>query len=183
MRHFIWATAYIAGGVAAGALSAYVMIQSAGVEPAGADLPWLSRAAAISETDSFYVRAHYLLEGRLPPAPGQLTEATAETDSGGQPLTGSCVYRIQSTGPLPAWWSISVIGGASEAAPLQSTASSDTAIRQPDGTAEIMVYPSPRPGNWLKSPATRRFTILYSGLPRGSAREAPAFAITRESCL
>ena len=182
MRRFIWATSYIAGGVAAGALSAYVAIESAGVEPAGAGVPWLSRAAALSEPDNFYVRAHYLLEGRLPLAPGQLTEATAETDSDGQPLTGSCVYRIVSTGPLPAWWSISVIGGASETAPLQSTASSDTAIRQPDGTAEILVYPSPRPGNWLKSPAGQRFTILYSALPRGPAGEAPAFAIKREAC-
>jgi hypothetical protein len=183
MRRFIWATSYLAGGAAAGAISAYVMIQSAGVEPAGAGVPWLSRTAAIAETDDFYVRAHYLLEGRLPPVPGQLTEATAETDSGGRPLTGSCVYRIVSTGPLPAWWSISVIGGASEAAPLQSTAGSDTAVRQPDGTAEITVYPSPRPGNWLKSPTRRRFTILYSALPRASAGEAPAFAIRREACL
>jgi hypothetical protein len=183
MRRFIWATSYLAGGAAAGALSAYVLIQSAGVEPAGAGVPWLSRTTALSETDDFYVRAHYLLQGRLPPAPGQLTEATAETDSDGRPLTGSCIYRIVSTGPLPAWWSISVIGGASETAPLQSTASSDTAVRLPDGTAEILVYPSPRPGNWLKSSTRRRFTILYSALPRGAAGEAPAFAIRREDCL
>jgi hypothetical protein len=112
-----------------------------------------------------------------------LTEATAETDSDGRPLTGSCVYRIVSTGPLPAWWSISVIGGASALAPLQSTAGSDTAIRQPDGGVEILVYPSPRPGNWLKSPTRRRFTFLYSALPRGEAGSAPAFAIQREMCL
>ena len=183
MRRFIWATAYVAGGIAAGALSAYVMIQQAGVEPAGAEVPWLSRTAAIAGADDLYVRAHYLLEGRLPPVPGQLTEATAETDSDGRPLTGSCVYRLVSTGPLPAGWSVSVIGGASTTAPLQSTAGSDTAIRNPDGTAEILVYPSPRAGNWLKSPTRRRFTILYSALPRGAADSAPAFAIRREACL
>jgi hypothetical protein len=137
----------------------------------------------MSEPGNFYVRSHYLIEGRLPPAKGQLTEATAETDSEGRPLTGSCVYRLASTGPLPAWWSVSVIGGASSIAPLQSTAGSDTAVRQPDGTAEIMVYPSPRPGNWLKSPTQRRFTILYSALPRAGAGTAPAFAIKREACL
>jgi hypothetical protein len=183
MRRFIWATSYVAGGIAAGALSAYVMIQQAGVEPAGGELPWLSRTEAIASADNLYVRAHYLLEGRLPPVPGQLTEATAETDSDGRPLTGSCVYRLVSTGPLPAWWSISIIGGASDIAPLQSTAASDTAVRNPDGTAEILVYPSPRPGNWLKSPTRRRFTILYSALPRGTANTAPAFAIRREACL
>jgi hypothetical protein len=36
MRRFIWATSYLAGGIAAGAISAYVLIQQAGVEPAGA---------------------------------------------------------------------------------------------------------------------------------------------------
>jgi hypothetical protein len=182
MRRFIWATSYLAGGVAAGALSAYVLIQQAGVEPVEAGTPWQSRAAAMADSN-FYARAHYLLDGRLPPAPGQLTEATAETDSDGRPLTGSCVYRLVSNGPLPAWWSISVIGGASASAPLQTTAGSDTAIRGPDGTAEVLVYPSPRPGNWLKSPTRRRFTILYSALPRPGALQAPAFAIRREACL
>jgi hypothetical protein len=183
MRRFIWATSYVAGGIAAGCLSAYVAIKSMGVEAFEAGTPWLSRAAALAEPQNFYVRANYLLEGRLPPAPGQLTESTAETDSDGRPLTGSCVYRIVSTGPLPAWWSISVIGGPSATAPLQSTAGSDTAVRRPDGSAEILVYPTPRPGNWLKSPTRRRFTILYSALERGQAGKAPAFAIRREVCL
>ena len=183
MRRFIWAGSYLAGGIAAGCLSAYVLIQSAGVEPVEAGTPWLSRTAALSDSGDFYVRSHYLIEGRLPPAPGQLTEATAETDSDGRPLTGSCVYRLVSTGPLPPWWSVSVIGGASVTAPLQSTAGSDTVVRQPDGTAEIAVYPSPRPGNWLKSPTQRRFTLLYSALPRAGGGSAPAFAIRREACL
>jgi hypothetical protein len=183
MRRFIWATSYLAGGIAVGAISAYVLIQQAGVEPAGAGTPWYSRVAALRETGDHYVRAHYLLAGRLPPVPGQLLEATAETDSDGRPLTGACVYKIVSTGDLPGWWSISVIGGASAYAPLQSTAGSDTAIRQPDGTVEILVYPSPRPGNWLKSPTRRRFTILYTALPLSGAGLAPAFAIRREACL
>lgn len=183
MRRFIWAGSYVAGGIAAGALSAYVLIQSSGIEHLASGTPWLSRAAAFAGADNFYVRSHYLIEGRLPPAPGQMNEATAETDDENRPLTGSCVYRLVSTGPLPAWWSISVIGGASTGAPLQSTASSDTAVRQPDGTAEIAVYPSPRPGNWLKSPTARRFTILYSALPRPGGGPVPAFSIKREACL
>jgi hypothetical protein len=183
MRRFIWATSYLAGGVAAGCLSAYVLIGQADVAPAAQGSPWLSRAAALSSANDYYVRAHYLLEGRLPPAPGQLMEATAEMDSDGRPLTGSCAYRIVSTAPLPPWWSISVIGGASAIAPLQTTAGSDTAIRQPDGTVEIMVYPSPRPGNWLKSATKRRFTILYSALAQAGPPQAPAFAIMRGDCL
>jgi hypothetical protein len=182
MRGFIWAGAYVVGGLMAGTLSAYVMIQQAGVRQVETGTPWLSRAAAMSGPDNYYVRAHYLLAARLPPAPGQLTEATAETDGDGSPLTGSCVYRIVSTGPLPAWWNISIVGGANDSAPLQSTAGSDTVVRQPDGAADIVISPSPRPGNWLKSPAARGFTILYSALPRSGPDAAPPFAIRREAC-
>ena len=70
MRRFIWAGSYLAGGIAAGCLSAYVLIQSAGVEPVEAGTPWLSRAGAMAEPSNFYVRSHYLIEGRLPPHPG-----------------------------------------------------------------------------------------------------------------
>lgn len=183
MRRFIWATSYLAGGVAVGCLSAYVLIRQADVEPAGTGTVWFSRTTALTDSNDDYVRAHYLLQGRLPPAPGQLTEATAKTDSDGRPLTGSCTYRIVSTGPLPSWWSISVIGGATAFAPLQSTAGSDTALRKADGTLEISVYPSPRPGNWLKSTTKRRFTILHSALAGGGPRQAPAFDIRRGDCL
>lgn len=182
MRRFIWATSYIVGGLAAGCLSAFVMIQSAGVEPVEAGTPWLSRAEALRDTAGFYTRAHYLLDARLPPGPGQLTEATAETDSDGRPLTGNCTYRLSATGPLPRWWSISVIGGESASAPLQSTAASESAIREPDGSVVIAVAPSPHTGNWLKSPTRRRFTMLYAAVPRGPAT-VPPFEIRQERCL
>jgi len=186
MRRFIWAGSYIAGGVAAGCLSAFVAIQSSGVEEAEAGAPWLSRSAALMDQQAFYVRAHYLISGRLPPAPGQIIEATAETDSDGRPLTGACAYRITSAGPLPVWWSLSITGGSSiatdaAAAPLQSTADSGTSLRQPDGTVEIVAHPSPQPGNWLKSPTTRRFSLLYSALPQG-AGATPPWTIRREGC-
>ena len=77
-----------------------------------------------------------------------------------------------------------MIGGASATAPLQSTAGSDTAVRQPDGTAEILVYPSPRPGNWLKSPTQAALHhSLFGPAARRPADAAPAFAIRREACL
>ena len=134
MRRFIWATVYVAEGVALGCASAFSVIQSAGVEPVAAGEPWQSRAAAMAGPDSFYVRSHYLLEGRLPPAPSQLGEATAETDGEGRPLSGGCSYLITSTGPLPRWWSLGVVEATDARAPLQTTADSDTAVREADGS-------------------------------------------------
>jgi hypothetical protein len=182
MRRFIWASSYLAGGIAAGALSAFAVIQSSGVEHVASGTPWLSRQAALVENQSFYVRAHYLLGGRLPPAAGQLSEATAETDTENRPLTGACTFRIASTGPLPAWWSFTVVEADGSLAPLQSALDSSSIIREPDGSVVIRAHPSPRPGNWLKTPERRRFTLLYSALPQGRAVSTPPFEIRQEAC-
>ncbi|PZF77759.1 hypothetical protein DK847_04835 [Aestuariivirga litoralis] len=182
MRRFIWATAYVAFGVAAGCFSAFALIQSAGVEPVTGDEPWQSRTAAMAGPNAFYVRSHYLLEGRLPPAPSQLGEATTETDSKGRPLTGGCSYLITSTGPLPRWWSLGIVGSGSAGAPLQTTADSDTAVREADGSVRISAARDPQPGNWLKSPDRRSFTLIYSALATGTRTIDPPFAITRGIC-
>ena len=182
MRRFIWATIYVAAGVAAGCASALALIQSAGVEPVAAGAPWQSRAAAMAGPNAFYVRSHYLLEGRLPPAPSQLGEATAETDSDGRPLTGGCSYLITSTGPLPRWWSIGVIESAESPAALQTTADSDTAVRQADGSVQIAAATLPQPGNWLKAPDRRSFTLIYSALSSSARPLDPPFSIKRGTC-
>ena len=182
MRRFIWASSYLAGGIAAGTLSAFAVIQSSGVEHVASGTPWLSRQFALEERQSLYARAHYLLQGRLPPAPGQLSEATAETDTDNRPLTGACTFRIVSTGALPAWWSFSVIEGDGAEAPLQSAIDSGSVIREADGSVVIRAHPSPRPGNWLRTPERRRYTLLYSALPRGRAVSTPPFEIRQETC-
>ncbi len=182
MRRFIWATAYVVTGVAVGCFSAFATIQSAGVTAVADDAPWQSRAAAMAGSDAFYVRSHYLLEGRLPPAPSQLGEATAEKDGEGRLLSGACSYLVTSTGPLPRWWSIGVIESDKSKAALQTTADSDTAVREADGSVKITAALDPQPGNWLKTPDRRRFTLIYSALGTGAKPLAPPFAIKRGEC-
>lgn len=182
MRRFIWATVYVAFGVAAGCFSAFALIQSAGVKPVAGDEPWQTRTAALAGPNAFYVRSHYLLEGRLPPAPSQLGEATAENDADGRPLSGGCSYLITSTGPLPRWWSIGVAGNGAASAAFQSTADSDTAVREADGSVRITVATAPQPGNWLKVPERLRFTLIYSALAASPKALEPPFSVTRGSC-
>jgi hypothetical protein len=182
MKRFIWATLYVASGVAVGCFSAFALIQSAGVETVTGDAPWQSRASAMAGSDAFYVRAHYLLEGRLPPAPSQLGEATAESDDEGRPLTGACSYVITSTGPLPRWWSIGIVQGSAASAALQTTADSDTAVREADSSVIIIAATTPQPGNWLKAPERRHFTLLYSALADAAGPPAPPFSIKRGAC-
>jgi hypothetical protein len=182
MKRFIWATVYVAAGVAIGCASAFALIQSAGVEPVAKGVPWQSRAAALAGPNAFYVRSHYLLEGRLPPAPSQLGEATAETDGDGRPLSAGCTYLVSSTGPLPRWWSLGVIEGGDARATLQTTADSDTAVRKADGSVEIAAATTPQPGNWLKLPQTRHITLIYSALSSSARSLEPPFAIKRGAC-
>lgn len=183
MRRFIWATVYVASGIAAGCFSAFALIQSAGVEPVAGDEPWQSRSAAMAGPDAFYVRSHYLLEGRLPPAPSQLGEATADHDMDGQPLSGGCSYLITSTGPLPRWWSIGIVENGAASGAFQATADSDTTVREADGSVAIAAATAPQPGNWLKvPPERRRFTLIYSALASGAKPVEPPFSIKRGAC-
>ncbi len=182
MRRFIWASTYAAGGLAAGCLSAFLMIQNAGLEPVEAGSPWHSRQAALSGPQAFYARAHYMLAGRVPPAPGQIIEATAETDDGGQPLRVTCTYRLTAREPLPAWWSLSTVSGGTADASMQAAAGSNTVIHGPDGSLTIMASGLPAPGNWLKLPGQRRISLLYTALSPAPAVTAPPFTISRESC-
>jgi len=182
MRRFIWASTYAAGGLAAGCLSAFLMIQNAGLEPVVAGGPWQSRQAALSGPSAFYARAHYMLAGRVPPAPGQIIEAAAETDDGGQPLRVTCTYRLTAQEPLPAWWSLSTEAGGAADAGMQAAAESNTVIRAADGSLTIMASAPPAPGNWLKLPEQRRISLLYTALSPAPAVTAAPFTITREGC-
>lgn len=184
MRRILGGMIYLAVGVAVGAFSAYLAIENAGVEAVSNGSPWLSRAAAMEGGSGFYVRSHYLMEGRLPPAQGQLTEAVAETDSDGQPLTTTCRYRLSSTGPQPRWWSVAVTGWGNDSTSRQTVVDADTVIRDVNGSVTILASRMPQPGNWLKAPDARRFTILYSAIPVSGRQSSPepAFSITREAC-
>jgi hypothetical protein len=182
MRGLAGGIVFLTGGLVAGAFSAYAMIQSIGEAPAGGSGPWLDRPAAMTTASDYYVRAHYMIEGRLPPAPGQLSEAVAETDSAGASLTTSCRYILRSSRPLPRWWSLAALDSGD--ASLQATADSDSVIREPDGSTAITASVSPAPGNWLKVPETRRFSLIYTTLSAGAAGKSalPPFTITPEGC-
>ncbi|MFM8746794.1 MAG: DUF1214 domain-containing protein [Aestuariivirga sp.] len=182
MRRFIWASTYAAGGLAAGCLSAFLMINNAGVKQVAAGGPWQSREAALSGPQGFYARAHYMLAGRAPPAPGQVIEATAGADDDGQPLRASCTYRLTAKGPLPAWWSLTALAGGAASSSLQATAGSGSAIGAPDGSLSITASGLPVPGNWLRLPQQRQISLLYTALSPQPAVSAPPFAIRREGC-
>lgn len=182
MRRFIWGSTYAAGGLAAGGLGAFLMIQNAGLAPVEAGGAWQSRQAALAGPQAFYARAHYMLAGRTPPPPGQLIEASADTDDDGQPLRTACVYRLTAREPLPSWWSLSAMPAGAGGGGLQAAIASTAVIRAPDGSLSIAASRQPAPGNWLKLPERRRISLLYTALSAAPAVSARPFAIAREGC-
>ena len=182
MKWLLTGTGYLAAGILSGSLSAYVLIQQAGIAPVSDGSPWQSRAAGLLGTMGYYVRLHYLVEGRLPPAPGQLMEATAQTDSEGQALTTTCRYRIAAPTSPPAWWSLAVIDGGDTAKTRQTVVDQSGAVAEADGSIIISASETPQPGNWLRTPEARRYTLLYSAYTGRAATLLPPFAITRTGC-
>ena len=183
MRRFAAGLLFLTGGAVAGAVSAFVAIQNAGVVKLGGDGPWLSRIEARGGAAGIYVQSYYLLAGRLPAAPGHIEEATAERDSQGQALSASCVYAIVSTGALPQWWSLATLSSSNAMDTRQSVMDAATAVRGPGGIMEITAARSPQTGNWLKLPEVRQFSFLYLATPgAGRTAEKPPFRIERRGC-
>jgi hypothetical protein len=184
MQRFAGGFAYVLAGLIAGAASGYVAIERTGIKPFTNGGSWSSRAKGLTGKSALYVRAHYLLQGRLPPAPGQIDEATSDEDADGKALTSGCRYRLMSTGPLPAWWSIAVMNSAAEPSSPQAVASSDWVIRESDGSAIMNLAASVQSGNWLRTTGMQRYTLLYSAVATGGERlpGAPPFKIVRGDC-
>lgn len=183
MRRLIGGTAYILLGLGIGAASAYFLIERSGAVPFADDSAWTSRAMSPGTGESYLIRAHYMLGGRLPPPPGQLVELNAETDDDGEPLRSRCRYRLASQGGLPVWWSISVAAPGSIAGSRQSALDSSSALRSANGDVLIEAAAQPQPGNWLRLPPSTRFALLFTTLPRPQAilSKAP-FVIRKVAC-
>lgn len=184
MRSLAEGIVYLTAGVLAGALSAYLVIESSGEQPLGNSDHWISRAEGLAGDSAFYVRAHFMMQGRLPPAPGQIDEATTNTDSSGKALTGNCHYTLTSTGAMPRWWSLVLLNTGTATTAQQAIADVDTTVREADGSIIIRAADTPQPGNWLRTGALRHYSLLYSAAATGEQRlaAAPPFTITLEDC-
>src|SRR5437868_15524710 len=87
-------TAFLIISVTIGLGSArWLIARSAGAVPisAGAWKIWLDDDQGLSGP---YGAAHYLLNGRLPPAPGQIKVYETERDDDGRLLDSGCLYTV-----------------------------------------------------------------------------------------
>ena len=137
-----------------------------------------------------YSRARLARTGEIPLGSGEGLTLLALTDDSGEPLTQACDYRIVGQTPPARLWTVAledpdgrVVDGVGGAAALAS----DTLLRAPDGSFEIMLSARPQTGNWISTKEAARFRVvvrLYDTTARTGTELTTLFMprIARDRC-
>jgi hypothetical protein len=139
-------------GVGGGLGSTWYMVEAGSRLTTRSFGPWTTWIAAGRPDADPYTRAHTARNGLLPIASTLELSFYAKTDSDRAQLQSSCDYAITVEGLEGAWWNLAAFdrrGGLIPNGADRFTFSSDTAMREPDGRAVIVVARDARPGNWL----------------------------------
>jgi hypothetical protein len=152
--------------------------------------PWQAWPNAGTVDVDPYSRARLARSGEVPLGSGEGLTLLAQTDDAGAPLTARCVYRIGGQTPPARLWTMALEtleGEAMRNTHGLSAIASDALLRDPDGTFEVVLASTPRPGNWVSTAKTGRFRIAVR-LYDTTARLVTALttlampSITRERC-
>jgi hypothetical protein len=169
-------------GVVGGWASALSFIDTVGSMPAGAAGNWRMWDLASGTASNPYARAHFLIEGRVPPALSLFQVYTNSLDDEGSTLSSGCVYRITANGLQSRWWSLSVgpLNGQEGAASAAVT--SDEVVRAPDSSLKVAVARFPVAGNWIRPAAEGNLTLqlVVSNTDTESDLKLPS--VQRVSC-
>jgi len=180
----------IASAAALGLWSAWLAVRSpAPVDTIelGAWQAWPN--AGTAEADP-YSRARLARTGEIPLGSGEGLVLLALTDDSGAPLTTSCEYRVVGQTPPARLWTVAVedpdghvIEGDNGAAALGS----DTLLRAPDGSFQIVLSPTPQTGNWISTKDAKHFRVavrLYDTTARTGTELTTLFMprIARDGC-
>ncbi len=150
-------------GVALGLSSAWVAVRSPAPIGAIAIGPWQAWPNAGTDAVDPYSRARLARTGEAPLGSGEGLALLAQTDATGAPLRGNCDYRIAGLTPPARLWTLSL--ETSDGRALRnlhglSAISSDALLRTPGGAFEVILSPTPQPGNWVSTAEAPRFQIV-----------------------
>lgn len=185
MRRGLGGSIYLAIGALVGIATAIGSVDMFGSSVLKSDGPWRSWNTSADSDTAFYASAHYLLNGRLPPAPGQLLEMTADRDSDGELISSSCSYNISGPAWRHLWWSLAAATSGGAAPRVSGMITSDSFVYEKDGSFKAAVSLNPAPGNWVRAPDTRNFTLIFtaagdSGLTQ--REPLPALTVKKGAC-
>jgi hypothetical protein len=137
-----------------------------------------------------YSRARLARTGEIPLGSGEGLSLLALTDDSGNPLRQSCDYRIVGQTPPARLWTVALEdtdGRIVESPGGAAALGSDTLLRAPDGSFEIVLSPRPQTGNWISTKDAQRFRVivrLYDTTARTGTELTTLFMprITRDHC-
>jgi len=135
-----------------GISSAYLIIERE--EPLNAVTigPWHAYPKAGTADADPYSVAIYTRGAVIPLASGEGLALVAREDSAGHLLDPTCIYRVAGQTPSARLWTLTAVDGRGrlvDTLPGRVNLASDTLLRAPDGSFEIMAARRPHSGNWL----------------------------------
>jgi hypothetical protein len=139
-------------GIGGGLGSAWYMVEAGSRLTTRNFGPWTTWVNAGRPEADPYTRAHTTRNALLPIASTLELTFHAKTDGEGGQLQSTCDYTVTVEGWDGAWWNLAAYdrrGSLFANAADRYAFSSDTAMREPDGRAVIVVARDARPGNWL----------------------------------
>ena len=172
-------------GVVGGWASALSFIDSVGSNPVGAGGTWRLWDLASGKASNPYARAHFLMEGRVPPAQSLFQVYTSSIDDDGSTLLSGCVYRISAKDLEARWWSLSVGPSNSQEKDSSAAVTSDEVVRDPDGSLNVAMARYPVAGNWIRPAVEGALTLQLvvsntDGLQAAGEQKLPS--VKRVSC-
>lgn len=169
-------------GVVGGWASALSFIDTVGSMPAGAAGNWRMWDLASGTASNPYGRAHFLIEGRVPPAQSLFQVYTNSVDDEGSALSSGCVYKIAANGLESRWWSLSVGPLNNQDNDSSAAVTSDEVVRGPDNSLNVAMARFPVAGNWIRPAAEGTLTLqlVVSNTDTESGLKLPS--VQRVSC-
>lgn len=137
-------------GVLGGWASALSFIDSVGSKPAGTTGNWRVWDLASGTSSNPYARAHFLFEGRVPPALSLFQVYTNSRDDEGSTLRSNCVYKIAASDLEARWWSLSAGPLDNPDEDSSAVLTSDDVARNADKTVSVAMARYPIAGNWIR---------------------------------
>ncbi len=110
-----------------------------------------------------YTRARLARTREIPIGAGEGLVFIADSDAGGETLSGDCDYRIVGQTPPARLWTLTVYDadGRLMDTPLgRHGFTSPEVLRRSDGEFEIMLAKEARPGNWVQAGAAERYRLV-----------------------
>jgi hypothetical protein len=150
-------------GIGGGLSSAWYMVEAGSRLSTRSFGPWTTWLAAGRPDADPYTRAHTARNALLPITSTLELTFYAKTDGEGAQLQSACDYAVTVEGLEGAWWNLAAFdrrGGLIPNGADRYAFSSDSAMREPDGRAVIVVARDARPGNWLPVGAGKITLVL-----------------------